>query len=449
VASAGDSQTIGTPTAAATGNAIGDHTDACYDANSNKVIVVYYQGSQGSGACNIGTVSGNTISFGSKVIFNSSDSSYMAVACDDSTGKIMIAFKSDYDRAYGIIGVVSGTSVSFGTRVTAENGVTFFNNIVFDSNQNRFVHVYKGNNQGGPVAIIGTVSGTNTLTYNGETTIDSDASNPGSLVFDPNSNKVVACYRDNGIGKMVVRVGTVTGAAAISFGSEVQIDSNNWWEMTASFDSSVNKIVFVGADQTGGTNYGVSMCGTVSGTSISVGSKYIFRSAAIQRPSITYAITANRHVVSYVNASGVGEITIGTLAGTALSWTTSTINFTGATGAVNNISAVYDPNTSRHVTWYRDGAASGVGTGVTFTTPWSSINLTSTNFIGTSEGAFADTATATVMLRGGITTTQSGLTIGSKYYVQTDGTLSTTPDSPSVTAGKALTSTTLLIGGSS
>jgi hypothetical protein len=76
-------------------------------------------------------------------------------------------------------------------------------------------------------------------------------------------------------------------------------------------------------------------------------------------------------------------------------------------------------------------------------------NLTSTNFIGTSEGAFADTATATVMLRGGITTTQSGLTTGSKYYVQGDGTLSTTPDSPSVTAGKALSATTLLIGGSS
>jgi len=51
------------------------------------------------------------------------------------------------------------------------------------------------------------------------------------------------------------------------------------------------------------------------------------------------------------------------------------------------------------------------------------------------------------MLRGGITTTQSGLTTGSTYYVQADGTLSTTADSPSVVAGQALSATTLLIEG--
>ena len=444
VASEGATQNIGTPTSAATGANIGDYTDVAYDAYSNKVIAVYEQGN--NGGCSVGTVSGNTISFGTKVVFNSSATSYISVACDGSTGKVMIVFKSDSSRPYGIIGVVSGTSISFGTRAMADTGVTFGNEVVFDSNQNRFVHVYKGNNQGGPVAIIGTVSGTNTLTYDGKTTIDSDASNAGALVFDPNSNKVVSIYRDNGVGKMVVRVGTVTGADAISFGSEVQIDSNNWWQMSASFDSSVNKIVIVGADQTGGVLYGVSIVGTVSGSSISVGSKYTFKSAAITHPAVSYDITANRHVVSYINASGVGEITVGTLTGTALSWTTSTINFTGDTSTSGYTASTYDPDNSRVVTWYRrqtDGTTIGLGTGVTFQTGWSSTNLTATNFIGITAEAIASGASGDIALKGGISTNQTSLTIGSDYYVQADGTLSTVTTSPAVKAGTAISATTL------
>jgi hypothetical protein len=49
------------------------------------------------------------------------------------------------------------------------------------------------------------------------------------------------------------------------------------------------------------------------------------------------------------------------------------------------------------------------------------------------------------MLQGGISTNQSGLTIGSTYYVQQDGSLSTTESSPSVIAGKALSTTDLFL----
>jgi hypothetical protein len=50
-------------------------------------------------------------------------------------------------------------------------------------------------------------------------------------------------------------------------------------------------------------------------------------------------------------------------------------------------------------------------------------------------------------MQGGISTNQTGLTIGSDYYVQGDGTLSTTADSPSVKLGKALSTTTALLSG--
>ena len=55
--------------------------------------------------------------------------------------------------------------------------------------------------------------------------------------------------------------------------------------------------------------------------------------------------------------------------------------------------------------------------------------------------------TATVNLQGSTASNVSGLTAGNTYYVQTDGTLSTSAGSPSVEAGKALSSTSILLKG--
>ena len=68
------------------------------------------------------------------------------------------------------------------------------------------------------------------------------------------------------------------------------------------------------------------------------------------------------------------------------------------------------------------------------------------NFIGFSSAAYSDGDTATINVVGN-TTTQSSLSPGNTYYVQHDGSLSTTAAVPSIVAGKALTTTSLLIKG--
>jgi hypothetical protein len=74
-----------------------------------------------------------------------------------------------------------------------------------------------------------------------------------------------------------------------------------------------------------------------------------------------------------------------------------------------------------------------------------STTLTSENFIGISDGAYSNSQSATIQLAGSVDDAQSGLTPGSKYYVQGDGTLSTTADSPSVFAGTAVATTKLIV----
>ena len=78
-------------------------------------------------------------------------------------------------------------------------------------------------------------------------------------------------------------------------------------------------------------------------------------------------------------------------------------------------------------------------------TSMASTNLTSENYIGISDGAYTDGQTATVQLIGSVDDAQSSLTPGRKYYVQGDGTLSTTADSPSVFAGTSVAATKLMI----
>jgi hypothetical protein len=72
-------------------------------------------------------------------------------------------------------------------------------------------------------------------------------------------------------------------------------------------------------------------------------------------------------------------------------------------------------------------------------------NLTIDNFLGTSMAAYTDGQTATIMLKGGVSTNQTGLTVGSTYYVLYDGTLSTAAGAGSVTLGKALSTTSILL----
>ena len=60
-------------------------------------------------------------------------------------------------------------------------------------------------------------------------------------------------------------------------------------------------------------------------------------------------------------------------------------------------------------------------------------SLVRDNFYGISAAAYADGATATIKVTGSTAGLQSSLTVGSKYYVQPTGTLSTTPGRPATT----------------
>jgi len=76
--------------------------------------------------------------------------------------------------------------------------------------------------------------------------------------------------------------------------------------------------------------------------------------------------------------------------------------------------------------------------------PAEASNLSADAFVGFADAAYTNGQTAKVKVVGN-QLTQAGLTTGAKHYVQLDGSVGTTAQTPSVEAGRAITGNTLLI----
>ena len=138
--------------------------------------------------------------------------------------------------------------------------------------------------------------------------------------------------------------------------------------------------------------------------------------------------------------SGYGTAVFGTVSGTSISFGTPIVF---ESGAATYISVAYDSSANRSVITYRDEGNSSYGTAVVFGA--ASTNLTSENYIGITDQAYTDGQDATVAVVGCIDRNQTSLTAGQQYFIQNDGTLSTTEGSPSVLAGTAISATELVV----
>ena len=104
----------------------------------------------------------------------------------------------------------------------------------------------------------------------------------------------------------------------------------------------------------------------------------------------------------------------------------------------------YDANSGKSLVAYRQSDVSTFYLKANVITTATS-NLTSTNLLGIAAGAISDTATGTINTWGSRNEVQTSLTIGSDYYVQEDGTITTTSTSPAQLIGTAISATQINI----
>ena len=235
-----------------------------FDSSNNKVVIAYQDyGNSSYGTAIVGTVSGTSISFGSPVVFNSDTTSYTSTTFDSSNNKVVIAYRdpdgADGGNGQAIVGTVSGTSISFGSAVMFETTNALRASATFDSSNNKVIIVYYDNesslNYG--KAVVGTVSGTG-ISFGSPVTFESASTTYPSVIYDSASQRVVIAYKDVGNSNYgTIIAGTVSGTS-ISFGSPVVFESATSNYQSATYDSSNNKVVIAYEDD-GNSSYGTAI----------------------------------------------------------------------------------------------------------------------------------------------------------------------------------------------
>jgi len=412
-------ENVGTETQFQNGNP--EFASAVFHVASGKVVVAYRdQSNLGYGKAVVGTVSGDTISFGTPVTFLA-DTANWTSACYDSVNEKVVVFYTTGTTGYAIVGTVSGTSISFGSAVTYSTQNPAFTGASFDTSAGKCVVAYSPQSTNGyGTARVGTVSGTS-ISFGSEVVWRSDNSAYPVPVYDTNANKTVILYRENSIaGHGEAIVGTISGTS-MSFGSAVQFDSSPVTVIHGAYDSLTNQIICVYTKVDAKV-----VLGTVSGTSISFGAIATAPSSAGSGfNSVAYDSSVNKIVLVYSGGYdptySLGTIVLGTVSGTSVTFgTEQTFNTTTVT---EHQSAVYDSTNRKVVVAYGENNASGEALVYQAAGTASVSNLSTTTFIGITAEAISNAATGAVNVYGGINEAQSGLTIASDYYVQDDGSL--------------------------
>ena len=434
---------------------------AVYDSTNNRVVITYRDsGSSYYGKALVGTVSGTSISFGTAVVFESANTTYISATYDSTNNRVVISYRDNGNSGYGtaIVGTVSGTSISFGTAVVFESANSYYISATYDSTNNRVVISYRDNgNSSYGTTIVGTVSGTS-ISFGTAVVFNSASTTLISSAYDSTNNRVVMAYHDDGNSSFgTAVVGTVSGTS-ISFGTPVVFESATTNYISCIYDSINDRIVIAYQDA-GSGNYGTAIVGTVSGTSISFGTAVVFEAAATTYSTSTYDFKNNRVVIVYTDNgnSSYGTAIVGTVSGTSISFDTPVVFASSA--AWTESSPTYDSTSDQVVIPYRDAGNSYRGTAIV----GSSLGETSyrptinsyPNFLGISQSTVASGSPCLVNLPGALyTDPTASLTTGEFYYADptTSGvtTTSTKPASwdgqvPWNYIGRAVTSSGLML----
>jgi hypothetical protein len=400
----GTTISFGTPVAITAQYASTGYERITFNSTSGKVVATYRADSGGYGTAVVGTVSGTSISFGTPVVFKSADTREMDIVSADGSN-IVIAYKPSTGYGYGIVGAISGTSISFGSAEAIMNSNNKFDwqAVSYDSNADKVLVSYLGDSNYG-YAAVGTISGTSIsfgtpAQFNGTSALDLQARSVSSD-FDPNTNQVAIGFVDGSdSGKCKAVMATISGTS-VSFGSVATVSSNDCGDSSVQYHSAAEKVVVAFRKQTGADELQAAV-GTVSGTGVSFATAFTVDDADSGSPVYKYASLAYD---SNLNTMSVGYKSYGT------------------------------SNQRR----FRANV---------FQIAHDATNLTSENYLGISDGVYANNATATIQVAGAVDDAQTSLTPGQQYFVQANGSIGTTAASPSVIAGTAVAATKLLVKG--
>lgn len=422
----------GSPTAFSTTASLDGYPAATYDPNADRIVVIYRDANDGYlGKAVVGEISGNSVTYGTPSTFSGSNRIYNNMVCAyyPEFQKIAIVY-ADIDNSSYISGLTatvdpSDNSITFGTvQVGSTETGTWSGpknrpSLSYDSVNNKFLLAFL-NTAGNARGMI--IDGTNFANWGFAADIDSGSTwEYVTATFDSNVNKWVIAASSAGSNLSYLWFGSVS-SYTFSSANQTQFLASQAKFISLEYISSLQKSILVYQDE-GNSNYGTcNIVDSSAGSSFTVGTATTFATTGtIDYTGVNYT-TGVKALITYEDG---GNSNKGTAKEATIDASGNSVTFSSAsvwsTSSVDVLYPVYDPDTSQVYVNFLDGNNSGKGSGILLTP--TSTNLTSTNLLGIASGAISDTATGTINTWGSRNEVQTGLTIGSDYYVQEDGTI--------------------------
>ena len=408
---------------------------AAYSVEDNKYLVIYTdQGDSNKLKAVVGTPSGtNTISFGTPVAVSANPNQYQTskgCSYDATAKKIVVSFSDAGNSNYltTLVATISGASVSFGVAT------------ILNSATSNYVHSFYHAGAGKTCVVSSLASsgllrtctvGSTAITSSTAANFSSSQTEYTAGCYESKNALGVIYFRRTSTGYPMVRGFTLSGETA-TFGTEDTLVSTASYGGSLVYDAK-NDYVCVIINYTANTQNSIgarlssngSVASKTSVTQVAAANSFNNRPNGIVYDaggeSVYACFYSGNQAVMNIMSFGSNAYTIG-----------SSITVTSSSSyppALAQSSANFNIGV-----FYRDGNNSNYGYGSDYVVARLASNAS--DFIGITNAAISSGATGGVTVLGGLVTNQTGLTAGSDYFVQGNGTLGTT--STSVAAGKAI-----------
>tara|TARA_R110000751_G_scaffold107087_3_gene203247 strand:+ start:1390 stop:2871 length:1482 start_codon:yes stop_codon:yes gene_type:complete len=266
-------------------------------------------------------------------------------------------------KSNGQIEVVAETPIAVdipvGSEVEFEAGATSYLSVSFNpADKGKFLVTYRdGDDSGYGKAVIGTISGSS-LTFATPSTFNAGSTGWIDSEFDPRGNGTfVVAYRDfsqSNYGRSIV--GTVSGTTVTYAGSETIFHSNTTSYVSISFDPNTAGSFVIGFNLAAPPFGSRAAPGTVSGSSLTYGTVVTVAAMSEWQKVAFSPQSAGEFVFAYNdNANNKGRVSVCTKSGNSVTNVGSYAEFNAAT--TKWIALSFDPVVAdRLVMAYQDGA---------------------------------------------------------------------------------------------
>ena len=425
-----------------------------YDPVLNQTLFVFgdMENTQ-YGYARVLSISGSTVTLGAKALFFNTAGYQGGSVVNIGSGKYFIACTADVGGyMYGTVASVSGTTVTFGTQIVINSAQTYLSKqgLAYSSTTDAIAMIahYSSVNYLWRFTVSGTTITNDTSAKVTLTSVLNDGAGSGTtsqIVRNTTTDELFVAWKKSagasaaygGVIEMAAGggSGSFTGGSAVAFTSDLK----GMYGGGVTWDSTNDRYVVVYSLNTNDYQ-AYSVASTSSGVT-TWGTETTFNSVAGDANFISFDPKVSK-VVTTLNPDSSPyprNYVTGVVSGTSITWGTP-VTLTSA--ASSDLYQLYDSTLEKTLMVYKRSSRAYL---VIYEVGGNVTNLTATNLLGIASGAILDTATGTINTWGSRNEVQTGLTIGSDYYVQEDGTITTTSTSPAQLIGTAISATQINI----